>query len=251
MVSHFVAPYAIACRGESAFLYGVSTIACPRKLPVRSAIFKTAALLSVLTSITALSGCAKEGEIDSTGGIAITRSGCPAVAVPTHTGDITLFDPPASTAAHAIDVVATVTQLRSTCREDTSNVVVDATFEIQARRSSAQGAREVIVPYFATVVRGGRTIVSKSVSRAALRFNDGELRATARGAGSATVSRSAVTLPEDVRERITRKRKAGDSDAAIDPLADPDVRAAVQAASFELLIGFQLSDAQLQYNATR
>ena len=58
-------------------------------------------------------------------------------------------------------------------------------------------------------------------------------------------------LPADVREKITRKRKAGDPDAALDPLADPQVRAAVQRATFELLIGFQLTQEQLSYNATR
>jgi hypothetical protein len=215
---------------------------------VRLSPYKIAAVLAVACL---LAGCSKNGEIDSTGGIAITRSGCPAVAVPTHTGDITVFNPPASTLASAIDVVATITNVRSTCREETANLVVDATFDIQARRSDSSGAREVILPYFATVVRGGKVIVSKSVSRVALKFNDGETRASARGAGSATVSRASASLPADVRERITRKRKAGDADAAVDPLADPDVRAAVQAASFELLVGFQLTDAQLQYNATR
>ena len=48
-----------------------------------------------------------------------------------------------------------------------------------------------------------------------------------------------------------RKRKAGDMDAAVDPLSVPEVSAAVQRASFEMLIGFQMTDAQLQYNATR
>ena len=40
-------------------------------------------------------------------------------------------------------------------------------------------------------------------------------------------------------------------DAALDPLADPQVRAAVQRATFEVLIGFQLTQDQLAYNATR
>ena len=48
-----------------------------------------------------------------------------------------------------------------------------------------------------------------------------------------------------------RKREPGDPDAALDPLADPAVRAAVQRATFELLVGFQLTEAQLRYNATR
>jgi hypothetical protein len=60
-----------------------------------------------------------------------------------------------------------------------------------------------------------------------------------------------VTLPEDVRREVTRERKAGDADAAIDPLSDPKVRDAVRAASFEILVGFQLTRDQLAYNATR
>ena len=44
---------------------------------------------------------------------------------------------------------------------------------------------------------------------------------------------------------------ADDADAAIDPMADPAVRAAVERARFELLIGFELTQDQLRYNATR
>jgi hypothetical protein len=54
-----------------------------------------------------------------------------------------------------------------------------------------------------------------------------------------------------VRKLLTKKRRAGDTDAATDPLATPEVRAALAKASFELLVGFQLTDQQLTYNATR
>jgi len=50
---------------------------------------------------------------------------------------------------------------------------------------------------------------------------------------------------------LTRKRKPGDADAAIDPLSDPKIRDAVARATFEHLIGFQLTPEQLRYNATR
>ena len=199
----------------------------------------------------ALGGCARDGEIDPTGGITVTRNACPAVGVPAYTGDITLFNPPESRDSRAIDVVANITNLRSTCTEGASEVAVNATFDVQARRTNASGAREVVLPYFATVVQGGRVVVSKRLSRVSIRFNDGELRATGSGGGSATVNRAAATLPAEIQERITRKRKAGDADAAIDPMADPQVREAVARASFELLIGFQLTQDQLRYNATR
>lgn len=198
-----------------------------------------------------LAGCARQGDFDSSGGIIITRNACPAVAVPSHTADITLFDPPASLDSRAIDVVADITNVRSNCADSGEDVVVTASFDVQARRSNANGARDVILPYFATVVQGGRVVVSKRISRVSIHFNDGELRAEAKGGASAYVNRAAVTLPADVQERITRKRKAGDADAAIDPMADPQVREAVSRASFELLVGFQLTQGQLQYNATR
>ena len=208
-------------------------------------------LIALIALGTALSGCSRDGDINSTGGISITRSACPAIAVPAYTGDITVFNPPASRDARAIDVVATMTKVRSTCNEAGSDVVANATFEVQARRASGAGPRDVVIPYFATVVQGGRIVVSKSISRVSVHFDDGQLRATTMGTASASINRTAATLPEDIRERITRKRKAGDTDATVDPLSDPAVRDAVARVSFEVLLGFQLTPEQLQYNATR
>jgi hypothetical protein len=198
----------------------------------------------------ALAACASDGEITATG-ITVTRSACPAVAIPAATGDITLFNPETSRDANAIDVVANITNLRSTCDETGEYIISNATFEVQAQRRNPSGAREVIVPYFATVVQGGTNVVSKRVSRVALRFEDGQYRASTTGAATSRVLRSAATLPEDIRRQITRERKPGDADAALDPMADPTVRTAVQRASFELLVGFQLTQEQLAYNATR
>ena len=82
-------------------------------------------------------------------------------------------------------------------------------------------------------------------------FATGTAVATASGKAGAYVDAAAARLPDDVIERLTRKRKPGDPDAALDPLADPAVKAAVARSSFELLIGFQLTPTQLQYNATR
>jgi len=65
------------------------------------------------------------------------------------------------------------------------------------------------------------------------------------------INRASTTLPAEVRAKLTQRRKAGDVNAAIDPLSDPVVRAAVARATFEHLIGFQLSQQQLRYNATR
>lgn len=208
-----------------------------------------AVLAAALISLT-LAGCAREGEIVPTG--IITRySACPPVAILAPAGDVTLFDPATSRDASAIDVVATMTNVRGACDESGEYIVTNATFDVQARRRDNRGARDVVLPYFATVVQGQANAVSKNVSRIALRFADGEYVARASGQASAQVLRSAATLPEDIRRQITRERRPGDPDAAVDPMANPAVRAAVQRASFELLLGFELTEDQLRYNATR
>jgi len=212
--------------------------------------FRKSILLSGLAALS-LVGCAKDGDFDSSGGIAVTRSSCPAVAVPVYTGDVTTFDPATSRDAAAIDIVATITNVRSTCGEQGEDIVANATFDVIATRRAAAGARQVELPYFVSVVQGGRAVVSKRTNRVVLNFADGQTRATARGTAAGFINRAAATLPPEILERLTRKRKAGDLDAAVDPLSVPEVRAAVQRASFELLVGFQLTDAQLQYNATR
>src|SRR5206468_12909195 len=127
----------------------------------------------------------------------------------------------------------------------------NVTFDVQAQRRDARGARDVVVPYFATVLQGGTNVVSKSVSRVGLHFADGQLRAQSSGSATSQVQRSVVTLPEDGRRQVTRERKAGDADAAVDPMSDPKVRDAVRAATVEVLVGFQLTPDQLAYNATR
>jgi hypothetical protein len=222
----------------------------PRAAPTRDvSVIKARLALSALLPLLLIS-CSSEGELLSTGITAI-RSACPSVAIPAATGDVTLFDPPSSRDAAAIDVVATLTNVRGNCTEADPNIITNATFDVQAIRRDSRGARDVVLPYFATVVQSGNNVVSKSVGRVALHFDDGQARASTSGTATAQVLRSAATLPADIRREITRERKAGDANAALDPLSDPKVRAAVQRASFELLVGFQLTPEQLAYNATR
>ena len=199
----------------------------------------------------ALAGCKSHG-LDDTGGVTITRSICPAVALPTYTGDVTLFDPPSSRDSSAIDVVATITDLRGACNDvKPADLTSNITFKVLGQRMNATGARDVVLPYFVTVMRAGTSVVSKSIGRVQLHFDDGQLRAETTGSGTSTVSRALATLPPAINQRITRKRRAGEADAAVDPMADPKVRAAVKSASFEVLVGFQLTEEQLSYNARR
>ena len=213
--------------------------------------FRTALIAAV--AVTALQGCSGEGDIVVEQGVGITalRSVCPAVGVPDYTGDVTLFSQPGAYTVEALDVTAAITNVRSTCNDTDARVYSEATFDVIATRRDVRGARSVELPYFSTVVRGGSTVVAKRVGSVTVNFADGAERAQASGRAGAFVDRAAATLPEDIRQQITRRRKAGDQSAAVDPLSTPEVRAAVARASFELLVGFQLTEDQLRYNATK
>jgi len=205
---------------------------------------------SVATIALLLAGCAHR-QFDEAGGLKVVRSTCPAVAIPAYTGDLTLFSPAQSHDARAFDVNATITNMRTQCDESGAVVKANVNFDVVARRASASGARDVTLPYFVTVMRGGTKIMSKQESRVSIHFDDGQLRGIGRGVGGAEIQKSLASLPSNVFQRLNRKRKATDADASIDPMADPQIRASVNQANFELLIGFALNDDQLAYNATK
>ena len=210
-------------------------------------------LYAAVALAAALAGCRGTGDLVVDEGVGITsvRSACPAVGVPDYTGDVTLFRTPGVTTADNIDVVGTLTNVRSTCNETGEKVFTSATFDVLARRTDSRGARQVTLPYFVTVLRGGSAVISKRVGSVTINFADGQERAQASGSASAYVDKAEASLPADIRQQLTRKRKAGDADAAVDPLSRPEIKAAVARATFEVLVGFQLSQDQLTYNATR
>lgn len=180
----------------------------------------------------------------------VTRSACPAIGVVQYAGDVTLFSPATSRDSSAIDVTATITNLRTTCSEagKGEKIVSYATFDVVAQRADPSGARQVTLPYFAVVLRAGDQLLSKQTGVVTLDFADGAVRAATQASARADIDRASASLPDSITKEITRKRKPGDADAAIDPLASPGVRSAVKNASFELLVGFQLDDSAIAYN---
>lgn len=210
-------------------------------------------ILPAFALAAALAGCTREGElvVDQSVGITAVLSTCPSVGIPDYTGDVTTFRSADRTAAN-LDVTASMTNLRSTCNESAGEKVYsEASFDVHARRADVRGARTVTLPYFVTVLQGGSAVVTKRVGQVTLDFADGQERASASARAGAFVDRAAASLPADIREKITRRRRPGDVDAALDPLADPEVKAAIQRSRFEMLVGFQLTEDQLAYNATR
>jgi hypothetical protein len=206
-----------------------------------------------LTAATALSGCRSTGELVADQGVGITavRSVCPAVGIADYTGDITTFRSPDTTDAAAIDITAAMTEVRGACDEKATPVDSQVSFRVVARRADARGARDVTLPYFVTVVRGTNVVIAKRVAQVTLHFADGQARAEAVGSGHGVIDRQEATIDRNAQSRITKVRRAGEADAAIDPMNDPEVKAAIARSTFEVLVGFQLTAAQLQYNATR
>lgn len=211
------------------------------------------ALFAVTVAATALAGCNRQGDIviEESVGITALRGVCPAVGVPDFTGNVTLFSPETARTLDALDVTAAITNVRSSCDDSGEEVYTTATFDVLAQRRDTRGTRTVTLPYFSTVLRGGNAVIAKRLGTVTLEFADGQDRTRGSGVAGAVVNRAAATLPPDIRERITRRRRSGEAEAAVDPLSEPDVRAALARANFELLIGFQLSEEQLAYNATR
>ena len=103
---------------------------------------------AALVTLTLLAGCRHSGDItaENGGGIWAVRSACPLVGIPAGTGDVTLFDPAGSTDARAIDVTATITDVRASCQDAGSDVVSTATFTVVGLRRDAGQARQVILP---------------------------------------------------------------------------------------------------------
>jgi hypothetical protein len=206
-----------------------------------------------LAAIILLGACRSTGQLTSEngGGVYAVRSACPIPAVPAGTGDITLFNPQGSTDSRAIDVTAAITDLRATCQDAGNDVVSTATFTVVALRRDPGPARQVVVPYFDVALRGGSQIAAKQIGQAVLNFAAGDAHAWTRLQATVRVNRASATLPANVRAILTRPRKSGEAEAAVDPLSDPAVQKAVANATFEHLVGFELTQDQIRYNATR
>ena len=98
------------------------------------------ALLIGLAAAGALAGCRSEGDLVIEQGVGITalRSTCPAVGVPLYLGDVTLFSPPGSETADAIEPRAAQAGARLVTRTKTSpKVGADTKAELRSARHRA------------------------------------------------------------------------------------------------------------------
>ena len=155
-----------------------------------------------LTASLALAGCHSSGElvVEDGVGISAVRSPCPAVGIPDYTGDITLFNDPDSRDSRQVDVVASMTDVRSTCDSKSAKVKSDVTFRVQARRADARGERDLVLPYFVTVMRGSNSVVAKRVGLVTVHFADGQSRAEAVAKGPFAKDTLIFVLEDDAQD---------------------------------------------------
>ncbi len=210
-------------------------------------IRRSIALAAVAVPMLLLAGCDRNP-------LVVRRSSCPAVAVAAYAGDMTLFRQGAAGAvadAANMDAVATITNVRDECAETTEQFVSRINYDVIVRRTDAAQAQQFVLPVFSAVVQAGNIVNAKQISNVTVNFAAGQDRAVAQGTATAAVSRTAAAVPQAILDKINRKRRPGELDAATDPMADPEVKAALRAASFEVLLGFQLDDRALAYNIAK
>ena len=106
----------------------------------RGSSFVKARSLVLISLVLATAACAGRKEYQD-GGVYTRRTVCPQVAIPAATGDVTLFRPSGRTDAAAIDVVATITNVRSTCNE-TGESIIRPPASMSSRRAATPPRRD-------------------------------------------------------------------------------------------------------------
>ncbi|MCH8685426.1 hypothetical protein [Pedomonas mirosovicensis] len=183
-----------------------------------------------------LAGCANNP-------LEVTRTLCPATAVPKYAGTLTFFSPPSSRTADSVVANASIFGLENHCVESSPKVTSNLRFTIGAQRPNAAAAQTITVPYFVAVVKEGKEIVSKQVYEATLTFQPGDVRAE-----SVQTVQAAIDREEALKligpDPSKKKRKRGEPRQPEDLFFD----AKPKDSGFEVLVGFQLTDEQAHYN---
>ncbi len=184
-------------------------------------------LLPLLTLPLLLVGCASGNPLE------VRRTSCPALSVPTYTGTLTRFSQAGRFDTQDVQMVASIGQLSDNCAENANGVNTAVSFNIMASRPDKGPAQSVQLPYFITVIKDGETVIAKQIYGASLDFADGAMT----GNVSQVVSVKTPEVPLSPRPKKNNE---------IDEFAPPP-----KPAMYEILVGFQLSDADAVYNISK
>ena len=150
----------------------------------------------------------------------------------------------------AIDVTATITDVRATCQDRATTWSRPR----PSRRRPAPRCRPRAAGRAALFRRraaGRQPVVAKRVGQVVLNSRPATSTRWTRVQATVRVNRAAATLPANVRGNPDPSAQGRRAEAAVDPLADPGGPRRGASATFEHLVGFQMTQDQLKYNATR
>ena len=142
---------------------------------------------------------------------------CPNVSILASSERLVLFRPGPGRDITDILTEADVSNLSSACEYDDRRVDVDTTFEIIAARGPKADTNVVIIAYFVAIVDPDGRVIAKEVFESRIEFPKGRRR---------------IGVREQVAQRI--------------PLAER-----VLGQDYQILVGFQLTPDQLEYNQSR
>jgi hypothetical protein len=186
------------------------------------------ALLPAFAALLALAGCASNPLI-------VRRTSCPAVAVVKNASTMTRFSTQGRYDAQDVQLTAMISNIQPSCVERRDGAVTAVRFEILAARRAAAGVQEVQLPYFIMLVKDGQTILAKQIYGTSVRFEEN-------GSNAAVLQTVSVISPlVPLPERPKRSKEE-----EYDEFAPPP-----KPATYEVLIGFQLTDAEAAYNVGR
>ncbi len=185
----------------------------------KSASHVVVGLLGITIALGLLAGC------NTANPLVVKRTSCPAVAVVKHAGSLSRFGSGGGFDAGNLQLNATLSGINSECTDKNGARSVVG-FDISAR-STAAG--DIELPYFVAVVKDGTTLLSKQTYTAKVRMDSAGNRGQAHV--TVTITTPAVPLPP--------KPKPSD----FDEFAPPPKQL-----GYEVLIGFQLSEAEVVYN---
>ncbi len=145
---------------------------------------------------------------------------CPSASVLSDTAVMTVFraGAPADPSGEAYTATMGVVQTECSYPKGSSSVTSSLGFTVRATRAPSPDAASYVLPYYMAITQGDRILSKRSLT---LRIN------FAPGSASTSVEES---LPEDIRINL-------------EPTHPPT--------DYQLLLGFQLTDAQRAYNQTR
>lgn len=193
---------------------------------------RSALALAALASL-ALAGCGTKTEKYQT-----AIRDCPTISILGNTGTVTRFDgrdPSKDPYAFRSDISG----LRIKCDRERTRVDVDLSFLEVASRNDGVTQSTVDFPFFMAVLYRGQ-MIDKKVYTSSFSFGPDEKRKAVVESLSTTLHFAGSSPSAKEQEKLRKKRRR--DPAADGPRIDP------QLADYEILIGFQLSKDELEYN---